>query len=96
MPRRCDDAATIRAIVHPCASGGIACGGSALRNLDVADVETRVRALLAEPARERLERGARLALTPHAALTTADRHNLSRHQRNVGLPVPRSTGSDLS
>jgi len=31
-------------------------------SLDVADVETRVRALLAEPARERLERVARLAL----------------------------------
>ncbi|MFI4968990.1 MAG: GTPase [Lysobacterales bacterium] len=30
--------------------------------LDVADIETRVRALLAEPARERLERIARLAL----------------------------------
>jgi GTPase SAR1 family protein len=31
-------------------------------SLDVADIETRVRALLAEPARERLERVARLAL----------------------------------
>ncbi|HEY6942949.1 MAG TPA: GTP-binding protein HSR1, partial [Dokdonella sp.] len=31
-------------------------------SLDVADVETRVRALLAEPARDRLERVARLAL----------------------------------
>jgi hypothetical protein len=31
-------------------------------SLDVADVETRVRALLAEPARDRVERVARLAL----------------------------------
>jgi len=31
-------------------------------DLDAADVETRVRVLLAEPARERIERVARLAL----------------------------------
>jgi hypothetical protein len=41
-------------------------------SLDPADIETRVRALLAEPARERVERVARIALA--AAREGTDEH----------------------